>query len=345
MKNINTYLKWRWIMVTGTYVQRVLIICCFVVSIIALQGASLTVFAGDYPDGNITVIVHVSPGGGTDTMARTVWKHAERLSGTHFVVENHKGAGGQIGYTKLATSKPDGYTLGTITTLSIVTHELTRKGVVYSLKKSFRPIGRVVLDPSVVVVRADSPFKTLQDLISAAKEKPGKLNWGGTFLYGAHHVHYIMFKRATGAELQYIPFDGAAEARAALLGGHIDVGSGGVSEYAQLVKEGKARILVVGGEKRYPALPEVPVYADLGYDVQIGSNRGFAVPTGTPDDRIKWLEDLLAKVMKDPKFLEEAKKVGIADTFAYLPGDKFYTYLTKLQDLMREILPKDKLVQ
>jgi tripartite-type tricarboxylate transporter receptor subunit TctC len=317
---------------------------CVALSMLFL-GIVTTSQAEDYPDKNITVSLHVSPGGGTDTMARTVWKHAERLSGTHFIVENHKGAGGQIGYTKLATAKPDGYTLGAVTTLSIVTHELTRKGVIYSLKDNFTPIGRVVLDPSVVVVRADSPYQTLKELIAAAKEKPGSLNWGGTFLYGAHHVHYIMFKRATGAELQYIPFDGAAEARAALLGGHIDVGSGGVSEYAQLVKEGKVRILVVGGESRYPALPDVPVYADLGYDVQIGSNRGFAVPKGTPDDRTAWLEDLLAKVVKDPEFLAEAKKVGFADTIAYMPGDKFYDYLIKLQNLMKEILPKDKLVK
>lgn len=328
-----------------SFVQKMFFICCLVVSLVAFGGTKQFATAAEYPDKDLKVSLHVSPGGGTDTMARTVWKHAERLSGHHFVIENHSGAGGQIGYTKLATSKPDGYTLGTITTLSIVTHELTRKGVVYSLKESFQPIGRVILDPSVVVVRADSPYKTLEEVIAAAKEQPGNLNWGGTFLYGAHHVHYIMFKRATGAELQYIPFDGAAEARAALLGGHIDVGSGGVSEYAQLAKEGKVRILVVGGEQRYPALPEVPVYEDLGYDVQIGSNRGFAVPTGTPEERAKWLEDLLAKVVKDPEFLKDAKQVGIADTLAYMPGEKFKTYLTKLQDLMREILPKDKLVQ
>lgn len=332
-------------MVAKTCLRSMLVICCLVVSFIAVEGTRMLVVAKDYPDKDVKVSLHVSPGGGTDTMARTIWKHAERLSATHFIVENHSGAGGQIGYTKLATSKPDGYTLGTITTLSIVTHELTRKGVIYSLKESFQPIGRVILDPSVVVVRDDSPFKTLQDIIDAAQEKPNKLNWGGTFLYGAHHVHYIMFKRATGAELQYIPFDGAAESRAALLGGHIDVGSGGVSEYVQLAKEGKVRILAVGGEKRYPALPDVPVYTDLGYDVQVGSNRGFAVPTGTPADRVKWLEDLLAKVINDPKFLEDAKTVGIADTLAYLPGEKFKTYLTNLQDLMREILPQDKLVK
>jgi len=301
--------------------------------------------AGDYPDKNITVSVHTKPGGGTDTMARIVWKHAERLSGTHFVVENNPGAGGQIGYTKLAMAKPDGYFVGAITTLSITTHELTRKGVNYSLKKSFRPIARIVLDPSVVVVRADSPFKTLADLIKAAKKEPGKLNWGGTFLYGAHHVHYIMFERETGAKLQYIPFDGAADSRAALLGGHIDVGSGGVSEYVQLVKEGKLRILVVAGGKRYPELPDVPIYKDLGYNLQAGSNRGFAVPAGTPEDRAQWLDDLLGRVVKDPEFLKDAEKVGIANTISYLPGKEFQTYLYQLQDLMREILPADKLVK
>ena len=318
---------------------------CFTVFAAFTLGAFGLAIAADYPERDITVSVHTAPGGGTDTMARVVWKHAERLSGTHFVIENNPGAGGQIGFTKLALAEPDGYFVGAITTLSITTHELTRKGVIYSLKKSFRPIARIVLDPSVVVVRADSPFKTLADLIEAAKKDPGNLTWGGTFLYGAHHVHYIMFERATGAKMQYVPFDGGADSRAALLGGHIDVGSGGISEYAQAVKEGTLRILVVGGGQRYPALPDVPIYKELGYDIQIGSNRGFAVPAGTPEDRAQWLDDLLGKVVKDPEFLEDARKVGVADTISYLPGKEFQEYLFQLQDLMREILPKDKLVQ
>ena len=130
-----------------------------------------------------------------------------------------------------------------------------------------------------------------------------------------------------------------------MLGGHIDVGSGGVSEYAQLAKEGKLRILVVGGGQRYPALPDVPIYKDLGFDIQVGSNRGFAVPAGTPEDRAQWLDDLLGKVVKDPEFLKDAQTVGIADTISYLPGKEFQAYLYQLQDLMRGVLPKEKLVQ
>lgn len=306
--------------------------------------APIAALADQYPDKPITVSLHTSPGGGTDTMARVVWKHAARLSGAEFVIKNNPGSGGQIGYTILANAEPDGYTLGAITTLSITTHELTRAGVTYTLKDSFQPIGRVVLDPSVVVVRADSPYQTLADLTAAAKENPGKLTWGGTFLFGAHHVHYIMYNRATGAELTYVPFDGGADSRAALLGGHIDVSSGGISEYAEQVRSGELRILVVGGSERYPALPDVPTYGDLGIDVQIGSNRGFALPAGVPEDRAQWLQDLLAQVVADPEFLKDAETVGIRDTISYMSGPDWTTYLHGLQDLMLDILPADKLV-
>jgi tripartite-type tricarboxylate transporter receptor subunit TctC len=315
---------------------------------LAATAATAAMFAGAtsvsaaYPDKPITVVVHTKPGGGTDTMARIVWKHAGRLSGATFVIETHKGAGGQIGYTKLATSKPDGYTLGAITTLSITTHELTRKGVIYKLKESFKPIGRVVLDPSIVVVRADSPFKTLDDLIKATKKDPGKLTWGGTFLYGAHHIHYKMFSEATGAKMQYVPFDGGADSRAALLGGHIDVGSGGFSEYASLTKEGKLRVLVIGANNRWTDFPDVPTYKDLGFDVEIGSNRGFAVPGKTPSDKAKYLSDLIGKVVKDPEFIKDAKKVGVAPTLAHLEGPAFEKYLHALQDTMRVMLKNKK---
>jgi tripartite-type tricarboxylate transporter receptor subunit TctC len=299
----------------------------------------------DYPDKPITILVHTSPGGGTDAMARVVWKHAEHLTGETFVIENHPGAGGQIGYTRLATSRPDGYTIGAITTVSIVTHELTREGVVYELEKSFRPIARIVHDPSIVAVRSDSPFETLDDLIEAAQRAPGRYTWGGTFLYGAHHVHYLLFRRATAAELQYVPFDGGAATRAALLGGHIDVGSGGVSEFAQLVREGELRMLVVAGSDRFAPLPRVPTYADLGYDVQIGSDRGFAVPADTPEERALFLEQTVARVFENPQFLEEAATIGIGETLSYMNGEGFTGYLRQLQDVMRVLLSEENVLR
>lgn len=291
-----------------------------------------------YPDKNIRVIIHVSPGGGTDTMARLVLRYAGEKLGTKFVIENHKGAGGQIGYTTLSMAKPDGYTIGTITTMSIVTHELTRKNVAYQLSKSFAPIARVVLDPSSSCVLVGSPYKTLGDLVDAAKKNPGKINWGGTMLWGSHHVHMALVEKAAGIKLTYIPFDGAAELNTNILGGHLDVGATGISEFAPLVKQGKLRCLAVGSPKRMSLLPDAPTYKELGYDVEIGSNRGFAAPAGTPQDRIDILSKAIEDALQDPAFIKDARKVGIEPTLSYLNAQDFKTYLLNLQDTMRPML-------
>lgn len=305
---------------------------------IALQAGTAL---AEYPTRPVTVVIHAGAGGGTDIMGRLLFEHIQRRSGKTFVVENHPGAGGQIGFTRVATSQPDGYTVGAITTMSIVTHELTREGVVYRFAESFTPLAQIVLDPSVVVVRADSPFETLDDLIEAAQARPNTLTWGGTFLYGAHHVHNILFEEATGAELTYVPFDGAADSRAALLGGHIDVGAGGFSEYTGLVDSGQARILVSAGSRGWDDYPQVPTYRDLGHDIVIGSNRGFVVPAGTPEEHVDWLKAQIEAVVADEAFLADAEERGIAASLDYMPGAEFRDYLLALQDRMREILPEE----
>jgi tripartite-type tricarboxylate transporter receptor subunit TctC len=167
------------------YLMSIILVLLFL-----LIGTAIPAMAS-YPEKDIRVIVHVSPGGGTDTMIRLVTKYMGEKLGVNFIVEDHSGAGGQIGYTALAMSEPDGYTIGSCTTMSFVTHELTREGLAYNLKESFDPIARIELDPSVCVVPANSPYETLDDLIQAAKENPGKVNWGGTMLYGTHHIHAI----------------------------------------------------------------------------------------------------------------------------------------------------------
>lgn len=313
----------------------ILLVCVF----LSLCTAALAQF----PEKTIHVIVHTSAGGGNDVLARLVFKHASRLSGADFVVENYPGAGGQIGYTKNAMSKPDGYTLGAISTMSIVTHELTRKNIPYKFKTSFSPVAQFVLDPSVVVVRADSPYKNLDDLIADAKANPDKVSWGGTFLYGAHHVHYILFQRATGAKVKYVPFDGGAKTRAALLGGHIDLGVGGISEFESIIKSGDARILVSAGKDKWKTLPDAPTYKELGYDIVIGSNRGFALPADCPEEIFTWYNDLLKKVVHDPEFIKEADAIAIGPSLSYMDGKEFLAYLSNLQNTMAEILPKKAL--
>lgn len=313
-----------------------LLIFTLLLGVLLILNTSLV--CADYPEKDIRVIVHVSPGGGTDNMVRLVTRYMGEKLGINFIIENHAGAGGQIGYTALSMAEPDGYTIGTITTMSIVTHELTREGLAYTLRDSFAPIARIVLDPSGSVVLSDSPFQTLEDLIKAAKENPGKINWGGTMLWGTHHVHAALFEKAADIKLNYIPFDGQAESSVAILGGHIDVAASGMTEWLSLIEEGKLRALAVAGPERLKWLPDVPTYKELGYDIEVGSNRGLAAPAGTPKELIEILSNTAREVLQDPEFLEKAEKVGIAPTLSYLDGEDFRAYLLTLQSDIQDFL-------
>lgn len=303
-----------------------------------LIGITTPVMAS-YPERNIKVILHVSPGGGTDTMIRLVTKFMSEKLGVNFVIEDYSGAGGQIGYTALSMAEPDGYTIGTITTMSSVTHELTRENLAYSLRDSFAFIGRIQFEPSAVVVPLDSPYKSIDDLIAYAKENPGEINWGGTSLWGTHHVHLVLLQNATGIKMIYIPFDGVAETRAAILGKHIDVAASLATEWLPLIKEGKLRCLAIASNKRMDILPEVPTYKELGYDIEIGSMGCIAAPAGTPEEYIQILTQTLKEVLEDPNFLVEAEKIGIKPSLGYfLDGKDIYNLLIKLQDSIKKIL-------
>jgi tripartite-type tricarboxylate transporter receptor subunit TctC len=304
-----------------------------------LIGTAIPAMAS-YPEKDIRVIVHVSPGGGTDTMIRLVTKYMGEKLGVNFIVEDHSGAGGQIGYTALAMSEPDGYTIGSCTTMSFVTHELTREGLAYNLKESFDPIARIELDPSVCVVPANSPYETLDDLIQAAKENPGKVNWGGTMLYGTHHIHAILLERAANVKFNYIPYDGFSELLPSVLGEQIDVAARGMTEWLPQINEGKVRALAFAGPERLEWLPGVPTYKELGYDVAVGSNRGLAAPAGIPEEYRVILSNTVKEVLEDPEFLQDAEKIGIVPILSYLDGKPFKEYLLTLQDNMREVLKK-----
>ena len=311
---------------------------CFVLLLICLLISFTTTAMATYPEKDIKVIVHVSPGGGTDTMIRLVTRYMGEKLGINFIVEDHSGAGGQIGYTALSMAEPDGYTIGTCTTMSFVTHELTREGLAYNLRDSFDPIARIVLDPSVCVVPANSPYQTLEDLVQAAKDNPGKINWGGTMLYGTHHIQAVLLEKEAGIKLNYIPYDGFSELLPSILGEHLDVGASGMTEWLPQIKEGKVRALAFAGPSRLEWLPGVPTYKELGYEVAVGSNRGIAAPAGTPKEYIKILSDTVNEVLKDPEFLQDAEKIGIVPILGYLDGEAFKEYLLTLQDNMRVVL-------
>ena len=284
----------------------------------------------EYPERYVRVIVHYPAGGSTDIMARLLTSYLSRSFDVPFVVQNYTGAGGQVGYFTLATAKPDGYTIGTITTTSILTHELTRKKVPYKFHDSFIPVAQIVEDPAGLFVSKDSPFHSLEDLLQSARERPGKINLGGTSLWGTHHVHVKLIEKECGVALKYIPFDGGAEARNNLLGNHIDTVSDGVSGFYSLVEAGKVRILAVAATHRLPRLPDTPTYRELGYNIVLGSSRGFAVPAGTPQRIVDHLVETIQTVIVDPAFLADAERMNIKPSLKYRSSADYQNDLNEL---------------
>ncbi len=301
--------------------------------------APLTSAGDSYPtDKPIKVIVHVPPGGGTDNMARLVLQYAGKVLNTDFVIENHKGAGGQVGYSVMARSHPDGYTMGTITTMSIVTHELTRKNVSYKIEEDFIPIARVVMDPSALFILASDSISTFNELLKMAKEGEKKINCAGTAYWGSDYVHLKRLENLTNTSFNYIPFDGVSEVRNMLLGGHVRVASGGMANFRSLIKAGKVKPLVVASEKRLQLFPDIPTYSELGYQLITGSSRGFAFPKETPQEYVDLLSNTILEVLQDPAFLVQAKKMGFKEFIDPLNSTEFRNLLLELSKVMSELV-------
>ncbi|WP_427030095.1 Bug family tripartite tricarboxylate transporter substrate binding protein [Halomonas sp. H2] len=275
--------------------------------------ASLTVpaYAADYPNKPIQMIVSYGAGGSTDTMARIFAKHAEEALGERIVVVNRPGAGGELGWVHLANSDPDGYTIGLINSPVIEVYPITRADTVgYSLD-DIQPLANIVTDPGVLAVADDSPYKNLDDLVSASQTEPGTVTVSHEGAGGDDHLAALDFATAADIDLNFVSFSGNAEATAALLGGHIDAFEGNMSEAAAQINEGKLRGLAVWSDKRMDAIPNVPTGQEQGYDVITAASRGLAVPAGVPDEIYEKLIEVSQKVMESPEFKAELAKLNM----------------------------------
>ena len=274
----------------------------------------------EYPERYVQVVVHVPPGGSTDLMARLVSSYLSRRLGAPFVVENFTGAGGEVGYHKISSAKPDGYTIGTITTTSIITHELTRKNVPYKFHDSFVPIAQIVSDPTGLFVLRDSAIRSLDDLVQRAKKAPGRINCSGTAVWGTQHVHVKQIEAACGVSLNYIPFDGVAETRNALLGGHVDLVASGVSDFDALIRARKVRALAVGAARRLPQMPDT---------------------AGTPPAIVEALNQAIRNIVADPAFLADAEKMAMKAILDYRGSADYRSELNALYKEMVHMLGRN----
>ncbi len=297
-----------------------------------------TVSYAAYPEKPIKVIVAFSPGGGTDTAARTVFKFAEKYSPVPFVIINKPGAAGEIGFTFLAKSKPDGYTIGFINPPTTLIHPILRPNKVKYRLKDFQPIANIVNDPGTLAVRSQSKFKTMKEVMDYIAKHPNKLSiaYGGPGTSEALALEQL--EKLAGGTFRKIPFEGTAPAIAALLGGHVDVMISNISEIYNQVQDGKIRVLGVGSSKRISWVPDVPTYKEAGYDVIQVALRGVAAPRGITEEQIKWLEGLIKKVFNDEEFQKKAKEMQLP--LQFMGAKEYEEFLIDLDKRLREILIK-----
>jgi len=279
-----------------------------------------------YPDKPITMIVPFPPGGVADTVARPVAEALGRELKQPVVVENRAGAGGALGIGVASRAPADGYTvllsLSSISILPEADRILDRKPA-YQLSQ-FKPIARFTADPTVLVVRADAPWKNFAEFVADVKRNPGKYNYGSSGNYGTMHVPMEMLKAQAGFRMTHIPYTGAGPAVVALLAGQVDALASGPSTVVQQIHAGKLRALAHWGDHPLSALPEVPSLKQLGYPVRFAQWSALFVPAGTPDDVITKLRAAAAKAAADPTVRQVIAKAG--SPIEYLDAPEFQTY-------------------
>ena len=269
--------------------------------------------AQNYPRRAVQLVVAFAPGGSTDIGARILAAAAEKDLGQPITVVNKAGAGGQIGFTEVARAKPDGYTLGFLNLPAVNTIILDPERKAMFNVDSFIPIINQVLDPGLIWVKGDSPYKTLADLIDAARKAPGTLSACTTGILSDDHLAILMVQEAAKVEFRIVHFDSGTQQLAGVLGGHVDVAFDNVGSVFKRVQSGEVRGLAITDSERSKFLPDVPTTKDLGYGTVISSStRGVGAPKGTPADIVKVIETAFLKAIKSPEMLQKMDAVGLA---------------------------------
>jgi tripartite-type tricarboxylate transporter receptor subunit TctC len=278
----------------------------------AWLGAPHSARAQAFPAKPVQLMVAFPAGGSTDVGARILAAIAEKELGQPLVVVNKGGAGGQVGWTDLARQKPDGYYLGMINLPAVHTTILDPERKAIFKEDAFVPLINQVLDPGVIWVKADSPYKTLADLVEAAKKNPNKVSTATTGILSDDHLAILMLEEAApGAIFRIVHLEGSAQQITQILGGHIEVAFDNVGSIFKRVRSGEIRALAVLDTQRSRFLPEVPTTPELGYpNIISSSTRGIALPKGVPAPVAQRLEAVLKKAMESEEHVKKTRGVG-----------------------------------
>ncbi len=287
------------------------------VGIVAAIAVADGAHAQSYPTGPVRVVVPFGAGGATDILARIFAERLQSSLGQTFTVENRGGAAGQIAATAVARAPADGSTLMFTTAAPITVAPLMNDKVQYNPRKDFVPIAAVAVMPVWFVVKADSPIKSLADIVSRAKADPGKLNYGSSGVGTELHLAAEAVARSAGIRMVHVPFRGGGEVIAAVLGKQIDFAALSTASIAGPIKQGSLRAIAVSSPKRMSDFPDVQTFAELGHgDATMMPWWGLMAPAGTPQAVLTRLTGALETISKDSAVRDRLKATFIEIDFA-----------------------------
>ena len=306
----------------------------------ALLIAGQTFADEPYPNHPVNVIVPFPPGGVAELTGRPALYVLSKQLKQQFILINKPGAGGSIGAAAVTTAKPDGYTL-LLALASVSTNpeadKMAGRAPAFQLDQ-LAPIALLTADPVILMVRTDSPYKTLKDLVDDARKRPGAINYSSSGNYGTYHVATEMFTNAAGIEMKHIPYAGGGPALIALLSGQVDVGLLGPSIASAQIKAGKLRSLASWGGKRLAAFPDLPTLKELGYNVEYTIWSGLFAPAGTPEPVIKTLRDGVRATVNDEEF--KTSMARIETPIYYLDAPEFKKFWDEDAKRLIEVVRK-----
>lgn len=289
----------------------------------------------DYPSRTVEVINQFGPGGGTDRFIRAIGVPFEEITGQDLVGISVQGGGGVPAATTFFDRPADGYTMMAIGPEEVINHALGRIDAT-----QFRPVARIQYDQGLFYAAADSEFQNIQDVVEHAKANPGDLKIAITGAAGFDDTLVGLWNTATNAEISTIPFNSAAEAQAATLGGHTDLYYEEYGPARGMIEAGELRPLVVFSEERLPVLPDVPTAQELGYDVTLGRWRGLSLKEGDSPEHAQALHDVFQQAVEAPSYKEVEEKNALQYRSELLGPDEFQAFMDDQIKIYTDVLKK-----
>ena len=280
-------------------------------ALVAITVLAATSALAAFPDKPVRLVVPFAPGGGTDLIARTLGAGMSAELGQQVIIDNKPGAGTIIGTDAVAKSAPDGYTLVIASFAHAVNPSLVPK-LPFSTDKAFTPITLIGRGPNVLVVRADSPYKSVAEIVAAAKANPGKLTFASQGNGTSAHLAGEMFMNLAKVQMVHVPYRGAGPAITDLLGGQVDMIFGTAAAVSNMVDQGKLRALGVTTSEPSAAFKGVPTIAATVPGYAVESWYGLYAPAGTPADAIQKLNAAAKKAARQPEFSKKVEQEGLA---------------------------------